>query len=90
MLEFNPTRSRDFWLRSHLKDAIDREPFSGHKEPPGIEHISHHAYAEMQTANLISGYLYGLRPNSRRRLRSTSPGWRASPNRIASFIREPE
>jgi hypothetical protein len=60
MLEFNPTRSRDFWLRSHLKDAIDREPFSGHKEPPGIEHISHHAYAEMQTANLISGYLYGF------------------------------
>ena len=62
MLEFNLARSRDYWLRSQLKDVIDSEPFAHLNKPPGIQHISDRAYAEMHTAALISGYLYGFAP----------------------------
>ena len=62
MLEFNLMRSRDYWLRSHLKDVIESDPFVHPNEPPGIQHISDHAYAEMHLVDLINGYLCGFAP----------------------------
>ena len=60
MLNFDPIAARAFWLRSWLKKVIDSEPFRSDHKPPSIAHISHGAYAEMQTAQLIDGYLYGF------------------------------
>lgn len=60
MLEFDPIRARGFWLQRWLKKTIDAEPFHSDRNPPAITHISHHAYAEMQTTQLINGYVYGF------------------------------
>jgi len=60
MLQFDPVRKRDFWQRSWLQVTIDNEPYRFDDAPPGITHISHHAYAEMQTSSFVGGFLYGF------------------------------
>lgn len=60
MFPFDPVRSHEFWLRGHLKDVIDREPFPPERKSPALVQIYNHAYAEMRIVDFISAFLFGF------------------------------